>query len=436
MPASFDGDNLVITLPSHGGSGVLNLDAQIDLYSDWKEWLIADSQRTGLPPAFRTTGGDGLTPGIDTGAYYFIRNDYGWRVRPFEEHSTVYLNGNLTPQDSSLPILIPTIGAFSVLVDGLQPITQNVDAILEAQKSAAFRGTISIDTVGGRAGTEWPIGTDFDPSNNLIDAVAIGLRERFRSIELFGEITLHQNFETWKFIGLISKETAIINLGGRAVGKSKFESVILRGTGTGEVFAVGVKLDGVAGISGTIKDSVLLELFAPSGNSNTSLIRCSSGRAGLETAIIDLADLSAANFQVRPFVGGLEVRNIDVANQKVSLDVLPGHIKLHSSCDLGTVVIRGQGKLTNNSTGNLVIDDDGFIDARKITSLFKIDTNKQVIDTVANELLIFDDDGVQVLHRFDLQDSVGNPSSIQLFRRLPKPAPKDTFDFTFDITFG
>jgi hypothetical protein len=131
MP-TFDGDNLIITLDAPT-AGILTMGAEVDLYNAWKDWMLESPVNRKYPPAFRTTGGDPLTPGIDAGAYFFVRNDYGWRARPDESDHTVYLNGNLPPEDSSLPIMIPTIGGYTVLVDGLQPITQNVDTIINEQ---------------------------------------------------------------------------------------------------------------------------------------------------------------------------------------------------------------------------------------------------------------------------------------------------------------
>jgi hypothetical protein len=125
MATTFDGDNLLITL--NAGGAVHSVNAETDLYSDWKEWVKLSSANAAHAPAFRTTGGDPLTPGIEAGAYFFLRNDLGWRIKPAEEDATITLTGNLAPEDSSLPIVIPTTGAYTVLVLGLQPITQGVE---------------------------------------------------------------------------------------------------------------------------------------------------------------------------------------------------------------------------------------------------------------------------------------------------------------------
>ena len=128
---SFDRDNLVIVL----ASGLLEVDAE-DIYSEWKLWA-ADVLNAGIPEAFRSTGGDPLTPGVNAGAYFFLQNQHGWRIRPAEEDGTITLTGNLAPEDSTFPILAPTIGDFSVLISGLQPVTQNVDDVLTLQEQVS-----------------------------------------------------------------------------------------------------------------------------------------------------------------------------------------------------------------------------------------------------------------------------------------------------------
>lgn len=128
MP-SFDGTNLIITLDS----GVATVDVETDLYSDWKEWFKTGTNAR-FATAFRTFGGDPLSASVEAGAYFMFQNQNGWRIRPPEEDITIQINGNIAPEDPNLPIAIPTIGAFTALLLGIQPITQNVDAIIEEQE--------------------------------------------------------------------------------------------------------------------------------------------------------------------------------------------------------------------------------------------------------------------------------------------------------------
>jgi hypothetical protein len=129
MAVTFDGAALLIILES----GVTEVDARDDLYTEWKNWQRANgpggSSNRQFPPAFRVTAGDPITGTLDSGGYFFIRNDLGWRVRPAEEHATILLTGNLVPEDSTIGVVVPTLGAYTVMILGLQPVTQNVDKI-------------------------------------------------------------------------------------------------------------------------------------------------------------------------------------------------------------------------------------------------------------------------------------------------------------------
>jgi len=128
VAVTFDGPNLRIILEA----GVDLVDVEVDLFSEWKVWFkTGDNSKHAF--AFGSEGGGPLTPGIDQGAYFRFRNDLGWRIRPAEEDATVNFTGNLAPSDSTLPMTAPTLGGFTVLINGLQPITQNVDTIIDEQ---------------------------------------------------------------------------------------------------------------------------------------------------------------------------------------------------------------------------------------------------------------------------------------------------------------
>lgn len=138
MP-SFDGDNLTITLDS----GATLVDVKIDLYSDWKEFVQQGDNGKFLP-AFRATGGDPLTGALEAGAFFFLRNDLGWRIKPPEENTTIFLTGNLAGENDTLPMILPSDGGFTVLILGLQPITQGTDVLQRAIAKAATKKDLLI----------------------------------------------------------------------------------------------------------------------------------------------------------------------------------------------------------------------------------------------------------------------------------------------------
>ena len=120
--ATFDGNNLLITLDAPT-AGVLDLDIQ-RLYSEWKEWQLDSFQNMGYPPAFRTAGGDAITATLSGVPTFFLRNDYGWRIKPFEADQTINIQGQLAGQVATLSLTTPTTGGFTVLGFNVQPVAQ------------------------------------------------------------------------------------------------------------------------------------------------------------------------------------------------------------------------------------------------------------------------------------------------------------------------
>jgi hypothetical protein len=111
---TFDGPNKLIIV----NSGVTELSVQIDLYSDWKEWWgLGDNSK--YFAAFRTIGGDPLSPSVSVGDYYFLQNqvtDGGWRIRPYEGDHVLTITGNLVPEDATKALFTSTLGDWNVLI--------------------------------------------------------------------------------------------------------------------------------------------------------------------------------------------------------------------------------------------------------------------------------------------------------------------------------
>ncbi len=88
----------------------------VDLYSDAKEdWLTDDNLNKYRFP-FTTIGGQDRGNGVFAGAYYFLDNASGWRIRPYEDNHGLAVEGNLFGADPNLPLFVPTLGGFSVVV--------------------------------------------------------------------------------------------------------------------------------------------------------------------------------------------------------------------------------------------------------------------------------------------------------------------------------
>ena len=93
--------------------GVTELDAGVDLYSDWKHWsLLGDNAK--YLPAMRTVGGDPTVAGRSLGATFFLLN--GWRIRSWEGSHRLSVTGNLYTEEGVSPY-VPVLGPYTVVIE-------------------------------------------------------------------------------------------------------------------------------------------------------------------------------------------------------------------------------------------------------------------------------------------------------------------------------
>ena len=112
MPVvTFDGPNKVIT---EIAAGSLNEITAAEIYSDWKRW-VAEADNAKFAFAFTPVGGDPITASQSLGVTLFLEN--GWRIRPAELDHKLSVVGNLYTRESGQSAFLPTLGAFTVLVE-------------------------------------------------------------------------------------------------------------------------------------------------------------------------------------------------------------------------------------------------------------------------------------------------------------------------------
>jgi len=99
-------------------AGVTSLDSEVDLYSDLKEdWIANANGELGFEFPFRTIGGDPIGGGLEAGAFFFLRNDLGWRLRPDEANHELLVAGNLYGESATLPLFVPTLNGSTVAIE-------------------------------------------------------------------------------------------------------------------------------------------------------------------------------------------------------------------------------------------------------------------------------------------------------------------------------
>jgi hypothetical protein len=138
--------------------GIVELDAQVDLYSDWKEW-VKEGDNSKFLPAFRTAAGDVIGIGKAIAPYFFLLN--GWEIRPHDANHTLLIEGNLYADPAENDIVEPSSGSYTVnailerAVDAVSIITSGSgggltpgqEATLDSTYEATSVTTASLDEV-------------------------------------------------------------------------------------------------------------------------------------------------------------------------------------------------------------------------------------------------------------------------------------------------
>ncbi len=400
MPVTFDGTALTITLAA-GVDGLQTIDAQVDLYTEWKDWLLSDSANRGFPFAFRTIGGDDLTPGVTAGAYFFIQNDKGWRIKFPESDEEVTLVGNLAPEDSSLPVVTPADGAFKSVLFGLQPITQNVDALLLGQQDAEYDGKVFLDIINGSPGVDHPVGTVSSPCNTMANVLTIAARLGIKHLVLIGNTTMISPMPFWFVEGRGADSD--IDIGGQDISGTEFRNIGILGncaamTEYASLVGGHVSGAGVTNWFGVMRSSFIRgNISLQDGLS--SFHNCSSDIVGATSPTLDCQD-NSVDLSLRGWNGGLILANFSNAARSASFDFVSGAFTLNATVSDGALVIRGVCVLDDQTTNGATVDKDGLIDPHFLRIAQQMMAGRAVVSGDDLTVTIYETDDVTVLETF------------------------------------
>lgn len=378
MAVTFDGDTLTVTLES----GVTEVDVRIDLYREWKLWQLAGNMR--YPQLFRVVGGDPLSAVINAGSYFFIQNQSGWRVKPPEEDITIYLTGNLVPENTSLDTLIPTTGAFTAAVLGLQPITQGVTPAMAAQlEHAAFNGGVTIDPANPFAisGTEYPAGTPNSPCLIMADADTIADERGFTTFFIGSDLSLTSlDFSNGHIFKGDNAVAVTLTVGtGANVTNCEFRNLTVTGILDGNNIIRECSVLALNYVQGFMFECAISDKITLAPNSQATVMNCFSNVAGGgagQTAEIDCG--GSGSLALRNYSGGVNLSNY-TGGGALSLDMESGRVVVESTVTVPEdVFIRGVADVVDNSGGTESIND--------------LTINKSIRDTGTN---------VEEMHKLD-----------------------------------
>jgi len=379
--------------------GVVELDVQVDLYSDWKEEVQLDDNMK-WAPALRAVGGDPISDVQNLGSTYFLIN--GWKIRPQEADHELLIVGNLYTDPYGESTVIPTLGTYTVLVT--HRVSNLVDASVARLDLTQLLQAVYVDEFNGVPGTAEGVGTPTNPVDNIADAFTIAVRDKLRAFNIRGSFTLDRNITNWSFKGTGGEISDTINIGGFDVNNCDFHNISIEGTMEGQIEADQCTLGILVGLDGIFRECHIESDIVIDNDAIVSFYSCVSKISEDIPPIIDFG--SNVNFNLRNYSGIIKFENF-TAGCYASVDMDPGCLILDETCTGGHIVIRGTGLLTDGSNGTTVVKC-GFVDGTDVQMTRKITTNRLETNPDTGKLIVYDDDGSPLLQADIYEDVDGS----------------------------
>ncbi|RLA58261.1 MAG: hypothetical protein DRQ89_15575 [Epsilonproteobacteria bacterium] len=330
------------------GDWVIDIDVQIDLYSDGKEDWVADETLRKLQFPIRAVGGDPLPGSKVLGDTYFIRSD--WKIAPYEASHRLRVNGNFYSEDGTSPFNT-TLGSYNIFLE--QTVSSLVDstvAQLSEIEHGTYNGGVTVDLLEIYSGTDYPTGTSRQPVNNLTDAITICLERGFGTFYILGDATLDTaiDFTSMVFVGESQTKTKITIDPAAIVANAEFYDAEITGTLDGNAKIKGCEITSLNYINGFVEQCVLSPgIILLGGGAAAHFLDCWSGVPGLGTPVIDMGG-SGQSLALRNYNGGISLRSKS-GPESVSLDINSGTVILENTVTAGIIVARGVGKMVDEN---------------------------------------------------------------------------------------
>jgi len=363
---------------------------------------------------WRTSGGDPLTPGVEAGAYFFIQNQLGsdWRIISSDEDQTINYAGNLVAEDSLLSLIVPTPGR-TVLHLGLQPVTQRVDELLTQSQLAIYQGRISIDTIDGVDGTEFPAGTRSAPVKTLTAALALAMTFNFLELELRGSLVLDQPLAGY-FVRGYGVES-MVDFGGQNISGTHFDSVSVEGVvGTITVPPL-LSYCSTTGLIDGWRGKIVSTAFAAGlrmVSGLTEIFNSWSAVAGGASPEFDANGQTGIDFVLRNWNGGAGFNNFTQPDTIMTTAFGTGACNIRATCTAVSMwQLRGLGEVNNDSAlvigkdGQGDIDGSGFFYARDLAVVKAATAGRATFTDIGGgqvRIDLYDDDQTTVIHQMVL----------------------------------
>lgn len=263
---------------------------------------------------------------------------------------------------------------------------------------SSFNGGVTIDVTSSYSGTGYPVGTPRQPVNNLADAMSIATGRGFTVIYVIGDLTIDASgdYSSMIFTGESQTKTSMTVSAGANVTNCEFYDAHVDGTLDGNAKLRNCLITDLNYVYGIIETCILgLGTITLGGSDTAHFLDCWSGVVGSGTPTINMGG-SGQPLSLRNYNGGIKLTNKS-GTDKVSIDLNSGQVVLDSTVINGEIVIRGVGKLTDNSTAT--VDSDYLmqgIDLLKARKMAYNDATKS-----GDIVTVKDDDDTTTWEQYD-----------------------------------
>jgi len=224
---------------------------------------------------------------------------------------------------------------------------------------SSFNEGVTIDQANGIAGQAYPIGTAERPVNNITDAKFIADLRGFDNLYVRGNLTflVTDSLNNFDVSGQSASKTLITIPAAATITNCDFETATITGFLDGNNSLNNCNIAGLDYVDGSIINCELGSEDIVLNGALAKFIRCWSGVAGgdpNQTATIDLGG-TGTDLIMRDCSGGFKLINHTSGSDAVSIDMSSGQVVLDSTITSGSYVVRGVGKVVDNSTGTATV---------------------------------------------------------------------------------
>jgi hypothetical protein len=232
---------------------------------------------------------------------------------------------------------------------------------LEAIQYSSFNNGVSIDVINGTAGTQYPLGTEEYPVNNISDAKIIALDNGFNRIYLKNDITFTASniINGYRIIGEGQQKTTVSLSSGCSTNSTYFESCSVSGTQSGETYYSDCEILDLSEVYGWFNNCSLVGPIVMHNTltNTTQLINCYNGNSTTTPCIINHNN-SKINMRFSKFSGGMKLINLTYPSVEIIIVYSGGgSFTLDQSCTSGTVRLFGSVLIEDTSIGTVLQDN-------------------------------------------------------------------------------